>query len=72
MRTFSVEILNPKALKLLMDLADMELITLNEKPLAFEGLLEELRSRGKKSGISEDDISKEVDFVRTSRYANKK
>ena len=72
MKSFSVKVLNPKALNLLKDLADMELITLSEKPISFESLLIELRNRGEKSGISEEDIIKEVKNVRANRYVNKK
>lgn len=72
MKSFSVEILNPKALKLLKDLADMKLISLSEKQLSFENLLIELRKRGNQTKISDDDILKEVKSVRANRYANKK
>lgn len=72
MKSFSVEVLNPKALKLLKDLADMKLISLNEKSMSFEKLLKELRKRGKQSNLSEEDILDEVKSVRANRYANKK
>lgn len=67
MATLSVEILNPKAKKLLQDLAELRLISISEKESnPFFATIKKLRS--KKSDISLDEITKEVEAVRTKRY----
>ena len=67
MATLSVEILNPKAKKLLQDLAELRLISISEKESnPFFSTIKKLRS--KKSEISLDEITKEVEAVRTKRY----
>lgn len=67
METLNVEILNPKAKKLLQDLAELRLISISEKtPNPFFATIKKLRS--KKSDISFDEITKEVEAIRTKRY----
>jgi hypothetical protein len=67
MATLNIEILNPKAKKLLQDLAEMRLISISEKPSnPFFSVIKKLRS--KKSNISLDEITKEVESVRSKRY----
>lgn len=64
----NVEILNPKAKKLLFDLADMRLISISEnKPNPFLDAVKKIRA--KKTTISLAEITKEVEAVRTKRYA---
>jgi len=66
--TFNVEILNPKAKKLLMDLAELRLISISEnKSNPFLDAVKKIRS--KKANISLDEITREVEAVRTKRYA---
>jgi len=66
--TFNIQILNPKAKKLLMDLAELRLISISEnKPNPFLGAVKKIRS--KKAKISLEEITKEVKAVRTKRYA---
>ncbi len=69
METIRIDILNPKAKNLLKDLADLNLIKIKKdsKKTDFSALLKKLRS---KSGdtISLDEITKEVEIVRKSRY----
>ena len=71
--TYYVDILNPKAAKLLQDLADMELITLkpSEKD-GFSKVVKKLRSNAAKNPPSLDEITKEVEAVRSKRHAAKK
>ncbi|UPT68846.1 MAG: putative toxin-antitoxin system toxin component, PIN family [Sphingobacteriales bacterium JAD_PAG50586_3] len=72
MSTINIEILNPKAQKLLNDLADLQLIRINSND-AKKDLLRFLESKRKvKPEISFDDVAKEVDAVRTKRYAKRK
>lgn len=54
METFQIDILNPKAKKLLKDLADLNLI-------------KKFRSKSP-DGLSLEEIAKEVEDVRKSRY----
>jgi len=68
MESLRIDILNPKAKKLLKDLADLELIKIKSDPSAhFSSLLEKLRSKNS-NGITIDEITKEVEAVRKSRY----
>ena len=74
METVTVEIVNPKAKRLLKDLADMNLITLGKSispKVEFKKLLSSLRSKSE-SAPSLEVITREVELVRASRYANKK
>jgi hypothetical protein len=68
MRTMQIEILNPKATKLLKDLEDMDLISI-KKPVkkSLSSLLEKLRSKDD-SAPTLEEITKEVEFVRSKRY----
>jgi hypothetical protein len=68
MRTIQIEILNPKAAKLLKDLEDMDLISI-KKPVknSFVSLLEKLRSKESEAPTLEE-IAKEVEIVRSKRY----
>jgi hypothetical protein len=67
MATLNIEILNPKAKKLLQDLAELRLISISEKTSSpFFYIIKKLRS--KKADVSLDEITKEVEAVRTKRY----
>ena len=67
MATLTIELLNPKAKKLLEDLAELRLISISEKPSnPFISTIEKLRA--KKAALSLDEIAKEVETVRTKRY----
>lgn len=68
MNTLRVNILNPKAAKLLRNLADMELISIQDlSDDGFESVLKRLRSKAK-SAPTLEEITKEVDLVRSKRY----
>ena len=71
METLRIEIVNPKAKKIIKDLADLNLISIRHQDPAksFEALLNRLRTKGK--DISLSDISKEVELVRSKRYGKK-
>lgn len=69
MNTIRVDILNPKAARLLKDLADLNLIAIQDiLKNGFETILKKLRAKTK-SVPSLDEITKEVELVRTRRYA---
>ena len=69
METISIEILNPKAMRLLQDLADLKLITIKSNSTLKE-LLEKLRQDSDQAP-SLDDITSEVEKVRKTRNAKK-
>ncbi|HEY6081819.1 MAG TPA: hypothetical protein VIU45_00090 [Chitinophagaceae bacterium] len=69
MDTIKVNILNPKATRLLKDLADLNLIAIQDtSPNGFINVLKKLRAKAK-SAPSLEEITKEVELVRTKRYA---
>jgi hypothetical protein len=68
MNTIRVDILNPKAARLLKDLADLNLIAIKDTSKnGFATVLKKLRSKSK-SAPSLDEITKEVELVRAKRY----
>jgi hypothetical protein len=71
METLRIDIVNPKAKRIIKDLADLNLINIRDKnPMkAFEELLDKLRTKGR--SISLDEITKEVELVRAKRYGKK-
>ncbi len=71
METMKIDIVNPKAKRILKDLADLDLINIRDKnPIkSFEALL--LKLRTKRKGISLEEITKEVELVRSKRYGKK-
>ena len=72
MDSLRIELLHPKASQLLDDLEDLNLISIKrEKKTDFSRFLKKLRTKSK-GKISDDIISKEVEFVRAKRYASKK
>lgn len=72
MDTIRIEILNPKARKLLKSLVDLNLIAIRETPEnGFSKLLEKLRSENPNK-LTLEEITKEVELVRSKRYGKKK
>jgi len=69
METIQIDILNPKAKKLLRNLADLNLIKINKPKTRsdFSALVQKLRSKSD-DDISFEEITKEVEQVRKSRY----
>jgi len=72
METIQVDILNPKARKLLKDLAELNLISIREP--SQDGLLKivnKIRAKALKdpNPPTLEEITKEVEFVRAERYA---
>lgn len=71
MTTLQIDIIEPKAVKLLEDLAAMNLITIqNSKQERLKNLLTRLRVHT--DDMSIEDISKEVEIVRSERYTHTK
>ncbi len=67
MNILRIEILNPKALRLLTDLAKLKLISINSKAVSdFSALVGKLRSNAS-NAPSFDEITKEVELVRAKR-----
>lgn len=69
METINIEILNPKAKRLLQDLADLKLISIKSKSTLTE-LFEKLRQDSDQTP-SLDEITAEVEQVRKARNAKK-
>ncbi len=68
METIQIDILNPKAKKLLKDLADLNLIKIKKsKKTDFGDILSKFRSKSAEK-LSLEDITKEVEKVRKGRY----
>jgi hypothetical protein len=73
MRTIQVRILDPKATKLLQDLADKDLIAIEQEPAAdLRSVVERLRKKASATPPTSEEIIKEVEVVRAKRYARKK
>ncbi|TKK65247.1 hypothetical protein FC093_20750 [Ilyomonas limi] len=73
MTTYQVDILNPKATKLLQDLADMYLIAIKQTvDDSFLKVVNRLRTKAVRNPPSLEDITKEVESVRAKRYAKSK
>jgi hypothetical protein len=71
MEVLRIEILNPKANKLLNDLADLDLISIKkDQPEDFYKFLNKIRSKSKQK-ISLHQITQDVESVRKKRNANK-
>lgn len=71
MNTITIEILNPKAKKLLKNLVDLDLINIREnKENGFSKLLKKLRSNNT-NNLSLDDITNEVEQERSNRHGKK-
>ena len=72
MNTIRIDILNPKAKKLLKNLEELNLISIKkDEEVSFSELVDKLRNKkGPKSTFEE--ITKEVEEVRAKRYAQKK
>lgn len=70
--TYQVEILKPKAEKLLRDLADLKLISISDSSKdPFMAVVDRLRKKAEFDPPTLEDITKEVELVRTERYAKR-
>lgn len=68
---YEVELLTPEAQALLEDMADKKLIRLKkleEKMSAFWETVEKIRQKAKHDDVSEEEITRVVEEVRTIRY----
>ena len=71
--TLQIDILNPKATKLLKDLAHLNLISIrDERESDFMKVVAKLRKKASSEIPTIEMITKEVELVRTKRYAKKK
>lgn len=73
MNTMQIDILNPKAKKLLKNLEDLNLISIR-KPTddGFLTVVNKFRARAKSNPPTLAEITKEVEIVRADRYAKSK
>ena len=71
--TLQVDILNPKATKLLQNLADRKLIAIKKEAKdPFVKAISLLRKKASANPPSPEQVSREVEQVRAKRYAGKK
>jgi len=72
METLNIEILNPKAIKLLNDLEELKLIKIDKEYSTsdFIKFVKQLRRKAK-NVPSLEEITKEVEIVRSKRYARR-
>ena len=71
--TLQVDILNPKAKKILQNLADLNLISIKgAKEDGFLRIIKKIRVKAGTNPISLEEITKEVESVRAKRYAKEK
>ena len=71
--TYQVDILDPKATKLLKDLADLKLISIRlTADDTFLKVVDRIRKKAASNPPSLEEITKEVESVRAKRYAQKK
>ncbi|CAM3467505.1 hypothetical protein [Aequorivita lipolytica] len=72
METLNITILNPKAKKLLKDLADRNFIEIKDDgSKELKKLLDKIRNNSQEE-ISMEEITKEVEIVRKARYEKEK
>ena len=70
--TYEVNLLNPKAVKLLKNLAEMKLISISKiSDDPFMDIVKQLRKSAAANPPSSEEITKEVEKVRAKRYAGK-
>jgi len=73
MTTMQIDILNPKAGKLLKNLEDLNLISIRKSSDdGFLTLVNKFRAKAKSNPPTLDEITKEVELVRADRYAKSK
>ena len=69
MNSMRIDILNPKAKRLLKELANLNLIAIQDNSKnGFATVLKRLRTKAKTAPTT-DEITKEVELVRAKRYA---
>ncbi|SHG16807.1 hypothetical protein SAMN05444483_105202 [Salegentibacter echinorum] len=67
--TYQVKILNPKAEKLLRNLAELELISISETPTdPFLSAVNRFRDKAASKPPTLEEITREVEEVRSERY----
>lgn len=73
MDSYQINIINPKALKILKDLADLELISFKKtEDESLQKILKRIRENAGPDAPSLEEITREVELVREKRYASKK
>jgi hypothetical protein len=73
MKTYQIDLLNPKAARLLQDLAELKLIAIKEtKKEDFLGIIAKLRKKAVSNAPTLEEITTEVELVRANRYAKSK
>ncbi len=72
MNTMQIDLLNPKAGKLLQDLVDLKLIAIRKSDNdGFMDIVNKIRDKAKGNAPSLNEITKEVEIFRTLRHPRK-
>ena len=72
MEALKIEILNPKALQLIKGMEDLKWISIKETSRdGFFEVVKKIRKKAEKKSRAFEDITKEVEYVRSRRYAQK-
>lgn len=72
MESYQINILNPKAVRLLKNLAELKLISLRKtSDSSFQSVVNRIRKNAKNTP-SIDEITREVEEVRSKRYGSEK
>ena len=73
MNTLQIEILNPKAMNLLKNLAELKLISIRESSDdGFMDVVKRIRTKAQDNPPTLEEITKEVETVRAKRYGKKR
>ncbi len=72
MKTYQIDVLDPKAVKLLQDLADLNLISIRKTDENLSNVLKRLRKKASIKLPSIEEITREVEIVREKRNDSKK
>jgi hypothetical protein len=74
MASLQVNILNPKAGRILKKLADLNLIAITDmkKDDGFVQVIKKIRTKGKKHPVSLEEITREVEAIRSKRITKSK
>ena len=71
--TYKVNILDPKAKKILLEMEANNLISISElDEKQFMNLVKSIRKKALKIPISKEEVTREVEILRGKRYARKK
>jgi hypothetical protein len=72
MKSYQIDILNPKAVKILQSLADLNLISFKETNDSLQKAINRIRKKTENNPPSLEEITREVEVVREKRNVQSK